>query len=50
MLLPEDAGPSTEYLEYPFWSSRIFDPFSVIFDECVCKDDEFSHDGDEGDF
>lgn len=27
--------------KYPFWSSLIFYPVSVIFDKCVCQDDEF---------
>jgi hypothetical protein len=37
-------------LEYPSWSSYLWRPFPVIAKQGIRDDDEFPHDGNDGDF
>ena len=36
--------------EYPYWSSRIFDPFPLIPKQRICHDDELAHYGRDRQF
>ncbi len=36
--------------EYPYWSSWVLRPFSLIPKQCVGHDNQFSHDGCDGQF
>ncbi len=37
-------------LEYPFYSSAFWKPFSIVSQESVCQDEQFPHDGGDCDF
>jgi hypothetical protein len=36
--------------EYPYWSSRLFIPFSTVAQQCICHDNELAHDCCNGQF
>ena len=51
--LPRHPLPGSGLLanhEYPYWSSRLFIPFSTVAQQCICHDNELAHDCCDGQF